>query len=113
VGSEMEQLEQGKQWVIKTVKDGAKELDIEIKLEWGIGAGPQKHYWKAKDRHSRHHLLITYEGKTDDTLFFDEDDLGDCPADTSVQRKLKDQIGKYLRKLGGSDKKIGFTESYD
>ena len=109
----MEQLEQGKQWVISTVEDEAKVLDIEIKLAWGSGVGRQTHYWKAKDRHSRYHLLITHEGKTYDTLFFDEDDLKDCPADTNVQRKLRDQIGKYLRKLGGSDNKIGFTESYD
>ena len=113
MGSEMEPLEQGKQWVISTVKDEAKVLDIEIKLAWGFGVGPQTHYWKAKDRHSRYHLLITHEGKTDDTLFFDEYDLADCPADTSVQRKLRDEIRKYLRKLGGSDKKAGFTESYD
>jgi len=113
VGSEMKQLEQGKQWVIRTVKAEAKVLDIEIELAWGTGAGPQTHYWKAKDRHSRYHLLITYEGKTGDTLSFDRCDLEDCPADNSVQRKLKDQIRKHLRKLAGSDKKIGFTESCD
>ena len=113
MGSEMEQLEQGKQWVIRTVKAEAKVLDIEIELAWGTGAGRQTHYWIEKDRHNRYHVLITFEGKTDDTLVFDECDLEDCPADTSIQRKLKDQIRKHLRKLAGSDKKIGFTESCD
>jgi len=91
-----EELDQGKQWVVQTIKQYAQTMSVPIKgFEWGMG------------NDERPSLVYYVNGKRYIERF-ESEELQDAPNHKSVRTNMEERIKKLVESFQPKSKKIGF-----